>query len=386
MDKRRVSPEPLYSGPITAKPRALFVGSTAYDLPLAPPLARKWDAVAERLEVRVIARAADRNGQDPRFRLLGGGPSFFASLPMVVTREGRRFRPDVVIAASPYEAAAALPALRLLRPRPKLIVELHGDPRIAARLYGSPLRRLYAGLADRAAVVGLRRADATRAISTYTAAIARDATGHDPAAVFPTYFDLESFLREPPRPLPQRPQAAWIGSLQRTKDPALLARAWRQVGARLPEARLVIVGQGPLRGDVEALAAEFPDTVEVIARLSPADVARVLDESTLLVLSSRSEGLGRVILEAFARGRPVVSTAVGGIPDLVVPDHNGLLVPTGDAESLADALERVLSDGQFAERLSQAAAEDAGRLRWTPDRYANALRELVDRVLSDHLG
>jgi glycosyltransferase involved in cell wall biosynthesis len=358
------------------------VGSTAYELPLAPPLARKWDAVAERLEVRVIARASGGDGQDPRFRLLGGGPGFFASLSVVVMREGRRFRPDVVIAASPYEAAVSLPALRLLRPRPKLIVELHGDPRIAARLYGSPLRRLYAGLADRVAIAGLRRADATRAISTYTAAIARDATGHDPAAVFPTYFDLESFLREPPLPLPQRPQAAWIGSLQRTKDPALLARAWRQVGPRIPGARLVIVGQGPLHAEIDALAADFPDTVQAISRLAPEEIARLLDESTLLTLSSRSEGLGRVILEAFARGRPVVSTAVGGIPDLVVPDRNGLLVPTGDAEKLADALERVLSDRQLAERLSKAAAEDAERLRWTPDRYANALRELVDRVLS----
>lgn len=372
---------------MSARPRALFVGSTAYDLPLAPALARKWDAVAELLVVRVIARAGGQDGRDPRFRLLAAppglprGPSFFAWVAPAVAREGRRFRPDVVIAASPYEAAALFPALPLVRPRPKLVVELHGDPRTATRLYGSKLRRLYAGLADRTAIAGLRRADATRAISSYTAAIARDATGREPTAVFPTYFDLESFLRDPRRPLPDHPRVAWIGALQRTKDPSLLARAWRLLAMRMPEARLVIVGQGPLRSEIQALAAEFPATVEAIPRLSPPELARLLDESTLLALTSRSEGLGRVMLEAFARGRPVVATAVGGIPDVVVPERNGLLVPPGDVEGLAGALERVLGDRPLAERLGRAAAEDAQRFHWTPDRYANALRELVDRVL-----
>jgi glycosyltransferase involved in cell wall biosynthesis len=370
-----------------AAPRALFVGGTAYELPLAPAIARKWDAVDEHLEVRVIARADGGQGSDPRFRLLRAplgrlpGPSFFAALPFVVAIEGRRFRPDVVIAQSPYEAAAALPGLRFVRPRPDLIVEVHGDPRTATRLYGSRLRRLYTRAADRAAVLGLRRADATRAISTFTAGIVQDVTGREPTSVFPTYFDLESFLGDPPRVLPERPQAAWIGALQRTKNPGLLVDAWRQVAERIPDARLVIVGDGPLRPKVQALADEFPHTVELRPRLTPAEVASVLDESTLLALTSESEGLGRVILEAFTRGRAVVSTDVGGIPDLVRPEHNGLLVPSGDVEALAGALVRVLGDRSYAEKLGSAAAEDAQQTRWTAERYASALRELVDRVL-----
>jgi glycosyltransferase involved in cell wall biosynthesis len=372
-----------------SRPRAMFVGSTSYALPLPAPLARKWDAVTDRLDVRVVARGAGRNGSDPRFRLLEAplraldGPAFFARLPAVVLREGRRFRPDIVIAQSPYEAVASLPALRLLRPRPKLLVELHGDPRIAARLYGSAFRRLYALPADLAANAGLRSADATRAISSYTAAIAREVTGREPAAVFPTYFDLESFLRDPPRRLPDQPQAAWVGALQRTKDPALLARAWRLVFPRIPDARLVIVGRGPLRAEVEALALEFPQTVKAIPWLSPPELARLIDDSTMLTLTSKSEGLGRVILEAFARGRPVVATDVGGVSDIVVPDRNGLLVAPEDPEALAAAMARVLGDRPFADRLGHAAARDAERLRWTPERYADTLRELVDRVLAN---
>lgn len=379
------------------RPRVLFVGSTAYELPLPAEQARKWDAVGERMEVRVIARGAGGEsgaggargaGRDGRFRLLGGrrgparGARFFGALPAVVAHEARSFRPDVVITQSAYEAAVCLPALRLVRPRPKLVAEIHSDPRTAARLYGSPLRRLYAGLSDRAAIAGLRGADATRAVSSYTAALAREATGREPAGVFPAYFDLDSFLDGPSRPLPEHPQVAWVGVFQRTKNPGLLARAWPLVAQRLPDARLVVVGRGPLQAEIDALASRFPATVRTLPWLPASEVARTLDESTLLALTSESEGLGRVILEAFARGRPVVATEVGGVPDLVRHEHNGLLVRPGDPASLADGLGRVLADRALADRLGRAAAEDAERFRWTPDRYADALRELVDRVLA----
>ena len=368
--------------------RVLFVGSTAYELPLSPELARKWDAVSERLDFRVVARRGGGSGADPRFRLIGSGgraprgARFFAALPTVVAREARRFRPDVVVAQSAYEAAVCLPVLRAMRPRPKLLVELHSDPRTASRLYGSPSRRVYARMADRAALAGLRGADGTRAVSGYTAGIARDATGREPTAVFPAYFDLDSFLRDPPRPLPERPQVAWVGVLQRVKNPELLARAWPHVAERMPSARLAVVGAGPLQPEMDALAARFPDTVRMRPWLAAHDVARVLDESTVLAVTSRSEGLGRVILEAFARGRPVVATQVGGIPDLVRPERNGLLVPEDDPRALAAALLRVLEDTELAGRLGGAAAEDSDRFRWTPERYADALAAMIERAVA----
>jgi glycosyltransferase involved in cell wall biosynthesis len=98
-------------------------------------------------------------------------------------------------------------------------------------------------------------------------------------------------------------------------------------------------------------------------------------------MSSASEGFPRVIMEAFTRGRPVVATAVGGIRDLVETGRNGVLVAPGDPEALAGALVRVLEDRQLAERLSRGALEAAEHLRWTPDRYAKALRGLVDAAV-----
>jgi glycosyltransferase involved in cell wall biosynthesis len=161
----------------------------------------------------------------------------------------------------------------------------------------------------------------------------------------------------------------------------VFADAWRLAAARTGAARLVVVGQGPLQPVVAKLARDVPARVRLISRLTPAEVARLLDNSTLLAMSSASEGLPRVIMEAFVRGRPVVATRAGGIPDIVETGRNGVLVEPGDVEELASALVRVLEDRELAERLSRGALESAQHLHWTADRYAKALRELVDTVV-----
>jgi glycosyltransferase involved in cell wall biosynthesis len=351
-------------------------------------LARKWDALERELELRVVARAGAVQASDPRFRLLGPGrslrgPVFYAWLAAAVAAETRRFRPQVVICQSPYEAFACLAAWGRAE-RPRLIVELHADWRTATRLYGSRLRRAFARMSDRAARFALRRADATRALSEFTARLAREATGRPPAASFPAYIDLESFTATPPRPPPSAPAVAWIGVLERCKDPRAIAEAWRIVAAEVPDARLVVVGRGPLRAVVDRLAREFPTRVRAASRLESREVARLLDESTLLAMSSAdgAEGLPRVIMEALTRGRPVVCTGVGGVSDIVTDGRNGLVVPPGHPRELARAMVRVLSDRGLAARLASGAREHAERAAWTPGAYAVAVRQLVDRVIA----
>lgn len=377
------------SGPGSdSRPRALFVGSTDMELPLSNDLAKKWDAVSQELDVRVIGRAQGVQSTDPRFRLVAkappplGSPAYYASLPAILARELRRFRPDVIIAHSPYDAFAALPVLKVARPSPKLLVEVHGDWRTSSRLYGSPVRRVAAGVTDRAAVFALRRSTGTRAVGEFTAALALEATGRPPLSVFPAYIDLESFTSEPVQPLPDRPSVAWIGVLQNYKNPRMLADAWRLVAAQTSAARLVVLGEGPLQPIVDELVRELPTRVSHIPRLASPEVAKLLDESTLLAMSSESEGLPRVAMEALARGRPIVATAAGGIPDIVKPGRNGLLVTRGNAQELADALVRVLEDPAFAERLSRGALEDAKLWHWPVERFSRALRQFVDSGLS----
>ena len=371
------------------RPRALFVGGARYDLPLSPGLARKWNAVGKLLEFRVIGRGGEIEVSDSRFRLTRGSRHGFldvishAELARVVASEIGRFRPDVVITQSPFEALAVIFATARLTSthRPKLVVELHGDWRTAARLYGGRWRRPFAKLADRGALLALRRADGIRAVSPRTADLAERTTGRRPLASFPAFVDLEAFS-DPLTRLPKQPSVAWIGVLEEPKDPLLLAAAWRAVAREVPDAELVVVGQGSMRPVIEDLVRELPDRVRAIPRLEPPEIARLLDASTLLAVSSRSEGLPRVVLEAFLRGRPVVSRAVGGIRDLVQPERNGLLIEARDPGEFADAIIRVLTDRELAERLAHGAGEAARRSEWSPAGYADAVRAMVDRALS----
>jgi glycosyltransferase involved in cell wall biosynthesis len=228
--------------------------------------------------------------------------------------------------------------------------------------------------------VGLRNADAIRTVTGYTTGIVRE-LGLEPADEFPAYMDFDSFLQDPPRPLPEEPQALFVGVLERYKNVDGLAEAWPRVAEGLPEARLRLVGSGTLRPVVERLVAESGGTVVWEPRLTQPEISRALDESTVLVLPSRSEGMGRVIVEAFCRARPVVGTRVGGIPDLVQDGVNGLLVDPGDTEALVDALVRVLGDRALAERLSGAAQASAGLWSVSPEEFAGRLRSLVERTV-----
>ena len=362
------------------KPRVLFV-SRRVDLPLAPSLARKWDAIGEELDYRVLAAGSGGNGAFHLSRELPAldGPVFFAALPVRIARELRDFRPHAVLAQGAHETAAALAARKLARVDTAVIADLHGDWQAPTRLYGSRLRSALNPVADRVAVGALKNADGIRTVTGYTTGLVRD-LGLEPADEFPAYMDFDSFLQMPPQPLPERPQALFVGVLERYKNVDGLAEAWRRAAPRVPEARLRLVGAGTLQPAVERLVRDLPEQTSWSERLSQREISGVLDESTLLVLPSRSEGMGRVIVEAFCRSRPVVASRVGGIPDLVEDGVNGLLVEPGDPEALANGLVQVLTDRGLAERLASGAQGSAGLWTISPGEFAGRLRALVERI------
>ncbi len=143
-----------------------------------------------------------------------------------------------------------------------------------------------------------------------------------------------------------------------------------------------MVGRGTLREEVRRLVADLPGQTRWTEVLPTSEVARALDAASILVLPSRSEGLGRVIVEAACRSRGVVASRVGGIPDLVTDGENGILVPPGDARALADALVRVLSDHALARKLGDASRESIEPWLATPEEYARQIRDLVESVVS----
>jgi glycosyltransferase involved in cell wall biosynthesis len=363
------------------KPRVLFV-SRRVQLPLSPSLARKWEAVGRELDYRVLAGG---DGRNEHFHLAGtlptlDGPAFFAALPARIARELRSFRPHAVLAQGAHEAAAAIAARKLARVDSAVIADMHGDWRAPTRLYGSRLRTTLNPVADRVALTGLRRADGIRTITGYTTSLVRE-LGLEPADEFPAYMDFDSFLQTAPRPLPEEaPQALFVGVLERYKNVDGLADAWRLAAPRVPDATLHVVGAGTLRPVVEQLLRDLPGQTSWDERLSQPEVSRALDDATALVLPSRSEGMGRVVVEAFCRARPVVGTRIGGIPDLVEDDRNGLLVEPGDTQALADAIVRVLTDRGLAERLSAGAHASADFWTSSPEEFASRVRALVERI------
>jgi glycosyltransferase involved in cell wall biosynthesis len=249
-------------------------------------------------------------------------------------------------------------------------------------LYGSPRRRLLAPVADSIARMAIAHANATRAVSTFTGAIAQEVRGVPPTATFLAYSDLSTFAGTPPAPVPDSQRVVFVGALELYKNIDGLADAWRELAPDFPEATLSIVGSGSRGFVVERLLRELPEQVEHHPRLAPSDVAAELDAARALVLPSWPEGLGRVILEAFARGRPVIGTNGGGIPDIVTDDVDGILIPRADTIALATALRRVLEDKALCERLGAAARETYGRWHQTPEDLAGAYADLVERTLA----
>jgi glycosyltransferase involved in cell wall biosynthesis len=169
----------------------------------------------------------------------------------------------------------------------------------------------------------------------------------------------------------------FAGRLVAAKDLPLAVAAMRHV----PEARLVIVGDGPERRRVaDAIAdAGVADRVVLTGGLRRPEAIQWLRAADAAVLSSAWENLPHAAVEAIAVGTPVVATAVGGVPEVVETGVNGILVSPGDEHALAGAMRSIVTDAELSARLREGALESAAR--YEPDRAYEAIeRELVQAV------
>jgi glycosyltransferase involved in cell wall biosynthesis len=154
------------------------------------------------------------------------------------------------------------------------------------------------------------------------------------------------------------PETALIGNiaeLVRSQDHATLLHATRRLAGRHSALRLVIFGDGPLRGKLRSLRRKLGLEERVLLPGYEPEAERCLPAFDLYATSARSEGLGGTVLEAFAAGVPVVAVAGGGLPELVRPGQTGLLTPVGDAPALSEALHCLLANPPLAQELSTRA-------------------------------
>lgn len=140
-----------------------------------------------------------------------------------------------------------------------------------------------------------------------------------------------------------------VGRLVPVKDHRSLLKAFDIVRRRHPECRLEVVGDGPLRSELEELANTLGIAGAVRFHGSSLDVASFLRRIDTFVMSSVSEGMPLTMLEAMVSGLPIVSTAVGGVPELIDATSCGWLCPPGDPEVLAESMEAAIRSDRLAE-------------------------------------
>jgi glycosyltransferase involved in cell wall biosynthesis len=148
--------------------------------------------------------------------------------------------------------------------------------------------------------------------------------------------------------------------------------------AQVDGVTLVLAGDGEGRRELELQARPLGDRVRFLGALPRERALELLAAADASLLTSAWENLPHTVLEALAVGTPVIATAVGGVPELVQDEVNGLLVPPGDAAATADAVRRFFADGELRERLRSAAAPSVER--YEPGVVFGELERLLQAV------
>jgi glycosyltransferase involved in cell wall biosynthesis len=185
------------------------------------------------------------------------------------------------------------------------------------------------------------------------------------------------------------PPAAWrlvcVGRLCEQKGQLLLVEAARRVAANGTDFELVLVGDGEMRGEIETLIARYhlEGKVRITGRISSERLRDEILAARALVLASFAEGLPMVIMEAMALRRPVISTYVAGIPELVQPGIHGWLVPAGDLDALAGAMQACLDTPAAKLKEMGEAAYQRVTARHSVDTQAAELSNLFRAAIAN---
>jgi glycosyltransferase involved in cell wall biosynthesis len=194
----------------------------------------------------------------------------------------------------------------------------------------------------------------------------------------------ETFRGRAPTPVPVRPRLLFVGRLSPEKGVLLLVEAAARLRSAGVPVELALIGDGPSRPAIERSVAEraLGDAVTLLGWCDSARVRNEILASRALVLPSFAEGLPIVLLEALALQRPVISTWVAGIPELVEPGRSGFLVPPGSVDELARAMRAVIEESP--EKLAEMGRHGAARVaeRHDATRSARQLEELLWGVVA----
>lgn len=326
----------------------LFVGVTKYDLDKDIHLKKKFEGLASGIKPYVLARGKMTLGKKAfgaEFYLL---PKTFFSWPMAFVLALWLCpikKIDAIVAQGPLIEGLVGTILKKIFGA-ELIVELHGDWRVKKNL-------------AKIAGFSLKSADKIRAVAEYLMADAKKIALNKPFYIFPTFTDLDDFLRE--RSASLKNFILFVGRDNPVKGVKYLMEAFDKIKPEFPDFRLVLIGEGLPAG-----------------KLSLEEVRQKMKDCYCLAVPSLSEGLPRVILEAMALGKPVVASNVGGIPDVVKDGQNGFLCKAGDSQDLAEKLRVLLNDRNLAADMGRRGREFV-QARFSNEKYIKNYLEMINQ-------
>jgi glycosyltransferase involved in cell wall biosynthesis len=264
-----------------------------------------------------------------------------------------RVRPDVVLAEYGMTGVLVMDACR--RRQIPLVVHFHGFDASKSGVLDWH-REGYAELFERAfAVVAVSRAMCNRLVSL----------GADPNRLHHIVYGVNCNLFEGAHPASAPPLFLACGRFVEKKAPQLTLKAFAEVARAHPEARLRMIGDGPLLPTCQTLAREMgiEDQIEFLGARSHAEVlkemrgARAFVQHSIVAPDGDSEGTPVSVIEAGACGLPVIATRHAGIPDVVIEGETGLLVDEGDVAGMAERMRRLVEEPQTAGLLGKRARE-----------------------------
>ncbi|MGK7939208.1 MAG: glycosyltransferase [Crocosphaera sp.] len=194
----------------------------------------------------------------------------------------------------------------------------------------------------------------------------------------------DSFFSLPHQPITDKPSFVSVGRLSEQKGQYLLVEAASKLVSQGYDFKLVLVGDGDLREPIEEAINRYnlQDTVEITGWANQKQVQNFILQSQVMVLPSFAEGLPVVIMESLALGRPVIGTYIAGIPELVIPEKSGWLVPAGSVEALVTTIKTVLDTPiHQLEAMGKAGAEIV-KQEHNVNQEAQKLKQLFDSIHS----
>jgi glycosyltransferase involved in cell wall biosynthesis len=295
-----------------------------------------------------------------------------------VVRETRRGEFDLLHLHTPHAHTAGLAAARLLEDggrRPRVVV----SRRVAFPMRRHPLQALKYGAGVDAFVAASHAVRARllrRGVEPARVAVIHDGVETPrPDAAAARALESELGLES------SSPRLGHVGHLEPHKGQRFLLEAFALLGDRFPGAVLVIVGDGPLRGELERQARRLGIAGRVRFAGLRDDVIPALSLFDLFAMPSIQEGLGSALLDALALGVPVCAAAAGGIPEIIEDGVNGVLVRPQDPADLAAGMARVLSDPPAAKRMAEAGRRAVAD-RFSTERMVEETLRLYARVLA----